>query len=81
MSDALSKTIPIWCTVMNRLLFPEHLESADLQRTPDSVSESERDSITERLNDLLMTAKVSLLSCSNLKEADGTRVFLSMYRR
>lgn len=41
MPDALSKTIPIWVAVLNRLLFPEYQQSYELQSPLDVISESE----------------------------------------
>lgn len=48
MSDALSKTIPIWCCVMNRALFPEHGDH-ELHTPPQAVSESEHAQIENRI--------------------------------
>ncbi|KAI9749374.1 MAG: mitochondrial 5-aminolevulinate synthase [Chaenotheca gracillima] len=50
MPDALSKTIPIWCAVMNKTLFPEI--SHDLHTPPQSVSASEHSQIQSRLDNL-----------------------------
>lgn len=54
MPDALSKTIPIWCAVLNRLLFgegevhvPEHL-----------VGESERAQMNARIEGWVEEARV-----------------------
>lgn len=41
MPDALSKTISIWCAVINRFLFPEHQEHHNLYTPPQVVSASE----------------------------------------
>ncbi|KAF7187017.1 tRNA A64-2'-O-ribosylphosphate transferase [Pseudocercospora fuligena] len=49
MPDALSKTVPIWCCVLNRLLFG----SGDLSTPMDVVGESEHAQIDARLDDLL----------------------------
>ncbi|AQZ14294.1 RIT1 (YMR283C) [Zygosaccharomyces parabailii] len=51
MPDALSKTIPIWCAVLN--MFMKHNESEVLFTPPGSVSESENDRIKERLPNLV----------------------------
>ena len=58
MPDALAKTVPIWCAVMNQLLFgvgkvevPEHV-----------VGESERAQMEERLGGWVEDAKVGLLT-------------------
>lgn len=49
MPDALSKTIPLWCAVLNRVLFPEDLTSHGLHTPPQAVSESEASQIETRL--------------------------------
>ncbi|CAG8961479.1 hypothetical protein HYFRA_00013931 [Hymenoscyphus fraxineus] len=49
MPDALSKTIPIWCSVVNRVLFPENTKSHDLHTPPQAVSSSEHAQITALL--------------------------------
>jgi tRNA A64-2'-O-ribosylphosphate transferase len=41
MPDALSKTIPIWCCVLNRVLFPEREDAHELYTPPQVVSGSE----------------------------------------
>lgn len=50
MPDALSKTIPIWVTVLNRLLFPEDQQCHELQSPLDVISESEHAQIQARLS-------------------------------
>ncbi|KAK5694179.1 tRNA A64-2'-O-ribosylphosphate transferase [Elasticomyces elasticus] len=49
MPDALSKTVPIWIAVLNRLLFPEHTESHALRTPAEVVSLSEHSQIESRL--------------------------------
>lgn len=49
MPDALSKTIPIWVTVLNRLLFPEAPQSHVLQTPKDVVSGSEHAQIEAKV--------------------------------
>lgn len=41
MPDALSKTVPIWCTVINRTLFPTLRHAHELFTPPNAVSRSE----------------------------------------
>ncbi|KAK5681202.1 tRNA A64-2'-O-ribosylphosphate transferase [Elasticomyces elasticus] len=48
MPDALSKTVPIWIAVLNRLLFPEHPESHALRTPAEVVSQSEHSQIESR---------------------------------
>jgi tRNA A64-2'-O-ribosylphosphate transferase len=49
MPDALSKTVPIWCCVLNRMLFPEAPSSHGLLLPPDVVSASEDAQMTARI--------------------------------
>jgi tRNA A64-2'-O-ribosylphosphate transferase len=50
MPDALSKTVPVWCCVMNRVILPERLEWHGLYLPPTAVGESERSQIEERID-------------------------------
>jgi tRNA A64-2'-O-ribosylphosphate transferase len=64
MPDALSKTIPIWTTVLNRLLYPDMVEAGELRTPLDVVSESEHAQIEARLATLLEeTQKLGLDLC------------------
>ena len=65
--DALSKTVPIWCTVLNRAVaraYPEQTASrewdTELYCPPGAVSEQERSQIKEKLDkwaeDLVVSA-------------------------
>jgi len=58
MPDALSKTVPIWCAVMNRALFPELRDSHTLYTPPRVVGESEHAQIEERLDGFVRDFKV-----------------------
>jgi tRNA A64-2'-O-ribosylphosphate transferase len=49
MPDALSKTVPIWCCVMNRAIFPED-GPHNLYTSPQSVSASEHAQIEKRID-------------------------------
>ncbi|OIW29601.1 initiator tRNA phosphoribosyl transferase [Coniochaeta ligniaria NRRL 30616] len=50
MPDALSKTLPVWCCVVNRVLWPERGEWHGLFVPPAAVGESERSQIEERIS-------------------------------
>ena len=59
MPDALSKTIPIWCAVLNHILFPGLVHSSDragaeechrLYTPPDCISASEDSQIEARID-------------------------------
>ena len=58
MPDALSKTIPIWCAVLNRLLFEDDCDIHNLQTPEWAVGASERAQIEARLDDFVHGAKV-----------------------
>ena len=53
MPDALSKTIPIWVTVMNCVLFPDAKDSHKLHTPANIVSASEHAQIEARLQDFV----------------------------
>ncbi|EWC47826.1 hypothetical protein DRE_03026 [Drechslerella stenobrocha 248] len=48
--DALSKTVPIWCAVMNAVLFPAHCPAGKVELPGSAVSASEEAQITARLD-------------------------------
>ena len=58
MPDALSKTVPIWCTVINRLLFQERHDSHKLRIPPEAVGASEHAQIESRINGFVEEIKV-----------------------
>lgn len=51
MPDALSKTIPIWCCILNRALFPDQPEFHGLYVPPNAVSDSEKSQMLARIPD------------------------------
>ena len=55
MPDALSKTLPIWVAVMNRVLFPDRKESHAFQGPPEEcrLGDSEVAQITAKLADFV----------------------------
>ena len=61
MPDALSKTIPIWCAVMNRLLFPEINASHALHTPANVVGDSEHIQIEAKLDGFVTEIKVNKL--------------------
>jgi tRNA A64-2'-O-ribosylphosphate transferase len=50
MPDALSKTVPIWCAVMNHALFPSRPEAHQVHVPREVVSESELSQIKSRFD-------------------------------
>jgi len=67
MPDALSKTVPIWCTVFNRVLFPEIPESHELYTPPQVVSRSEHAQIATLLPSFCASLKALGLSFDTLR--------------
>lgn len=59
MPDALSKTVPIWCCVINRAVFGE---KHDLFTWPQAVGESEHAQIERRIGGFVRQFLVSLLT-------------------
>ncbi len=58
MPDALSKTIPTWCAVINRLLFEEMHESHKLGTPVEVVGASEHAHIEALLDGFVRNVKV-----------------------
>lgn len=58
MPDALSKTIPIWCAVINRLLFEEKHGSHKLRTPKEVVGPSEHAQIEALLDGFVGNLKV-----------------------
>ncbi|KAK8171478.1 tRNA '-O-ribosylphosphate transferase [Phyllosticta citrichinensis] len=67
MPDALSKTIPTWCAVWNRLLFPHNPEAHQLYTPRQSVSESEHSQIAARLDSFVELAQELGLNLASLR--------------
>lgn len=67
MPDALSKTIPIWCSVLNRLLFPNQTESHDLYTSPQVVPYPEHAQIASLLPSFLASLQSLNLSIDFFK--------------
>ncbi|KAL8728632.1 MAG: hypothetical protein Q9181_005282 [Wetmoreana brouardii] len=68
MPDALSKTIPIWCVVMNRLLFEEDAQNVGLYTPETVVSPSEHSHIESRLSVFVDEVKLLQLDLPLLRQ-------------
>lgn len=68
MPDALSKTIPIWTTVMNRVLFPERTESHEVATPPTVVGESEHAQIAARMSGFVESLKTLGLDLATVRQ-------------
>ncbi|KAL5604080.1 hypothetical protein BROUX41_002069 [Berkeleyomyces rouxiae] len=69
MPDALSKTIPIWCAVINALLFPDNKLSHELHTPPAVVSASEHAQISALLSSFVETLSGISLDLPTLRQA------------
>ncbi|KAL9103678.1 MAG: hypothetical protein Q9163_001304 [Psora crenata] len=67
MPDALSKTIPIWCCVINRLLFESEAQAYELRTPKEVISESEHAQIEARMDGFLRDVKSLELDISGLR--------------
>ncbi|TLS27882.1 hypothetical protein PpBr36_01597 [Pyricularia pennisetigena] len=66
--DALSKTIPIWCCVLNRVLFPDLAPHAhDVFVPPYAVSDSERAQMLARIPEHVASLKRLDLDLESLR--------------
>ena len=68
MPDALSKTIPIWCSVLNRFLFPNDTRFHDLYTPPQVVSESEHVQITSLLPSFVLALEALKIPIDSLQK-------------
>ena len=60
MPDALSKTVPIWCCVVNRAVFGTDGGTGDLFTPPAAVSESEHAQMEKRIGGFVQQFMVQL---------------------
>ncbi|KAL3427890.1 tRNA a64-2 -o-ribosylphosphate transferase [Phlyctema vagabunda] len=67
MPDALSKTIPIWCSVLNHLLFPSNPQFHSLYTPPQVVSESEHSQIAALLPSFVLSLEALCISPDELR--------------
>lgn len=61
MPDALAKTIPIWCAVINRLLFRNAMDQMELFTPNNVVGRSEHAQIEAKLDGFVTDVEVSEL--------------------
>ncbi|KAJ5908108.1 hypothetical protein N7495_000790 [Penicillium taxi] len=57
MPDALSKTVPIWCAVLNRALFPAETAYHAVQLPPNFLGDSEESQIELRIDGFVNSLK------------------------
>ncbi len=61
MPDALSKTVPIWCCVINRATFGSESPNGELFTPPSAVSKSEHAQIEKRIDGFVKQFLVCLI--------------------
>lgn len=64
----MSKTVPIWIAVLNRLLFPDDFSYHELETPSDVVSPSEHAQIEARLDAHLRAAQALDLDLPSLQQ-------------
>lgn len=69
MPDALSKTVPIWIAVLNRLLFPDQQDSHDPQTPTQVISRSEHAQIDGLLSSFVANVSSLELDVDSLRAA------------
>ncbi|KAM5489083.1 tRNA A64-2'-O-ribosylphosphate transferase [Microsporum audouinii] len=76
MPDALSKTIPIWCAVLNRTLFPDKPAYHAVQFPSSYLGESEESQIENKINDFVESFKTLNLDVESVKYRLGKPIRL-----
>ncbi|EPS34646.1 hypothetical protein PDE_09610 [Penicillium oxalicum 114-2] len=71
MPDALSKTVPIWCAVLNRALFPERKEYHAVRLPPNYLGESEESQIASRIDGFVHSLQSLKLDLEHLRQQVG----------
>lgn len=71
MPDALSKTVPIWCAVLNRALFPEKTAYHPVQFARDFLGPSEESQIEKRIDEHVQAFEGLKLDLDHLKSTAG----------
>ncbi|QKX61115.1 uncharacterized protein TRUGW13939_08262 [Talaromyces rugulosus] len=66
MPDALSKTVPIWCAVLNRALFPTEPALHPVQFPPNFLTASEEAQIEQRIDGFVDSLKELKLDLAQL---------------
>ncbi|RJE20571.1 tRNA A64-2'-O-ribosylphosphate transferase [Aspergillus sclerotialis] len=81
MPDALSKTIPIWCAVMNRALFPEKTEYHPVRFPPNYLGASEESQIENKIDGFVRSLKDLKLDLDDLRRKLGKPIQVSWANR
>ncbi|BDD59518.1 hypothetical protein MPDQ_007281 [Monascus purpureus] len=81
MPDALSKTVPIWCAVMNRALFPSDTAYHAVQFPPDYLGASEESQIEQRIGSFVKSLQDLKLDLDQLREQLGKPIRIAWANR
>ncbi|GBF62348.1 hypothetical protein TMEN_4886 [Trichophyton mentagrophytes] len=76
MPDAMGKTIPIWCAVMNRTLFPDKPAYHAVQFAPAYLGESEESQIENKIDGFIESFRTLNLDMEKLKDRLGKPIRL-----
>ncbi|KAL2813253.1 tRNA A64-2'-O-ribosylphosphate transferase [Aspergillus granulosus] len=81
MPDALSKTIPIWCAVFNRALFPSESTYHSVQLPPNYLGASEESQIEQRIDAFMHSLKSLKLDLDDLRQQLGKPIRIAWANR
>ncbi|KAJ5104876.1 hypothetical protein NUU61_002223 [Penicillium alfredii] len=81
MPDALSKTIPIWCAVLNRALFPSETAYHAVKLPPKYLGESEESQIANRIDGFVKSLKDLKLDLDSLRQQLGKPIQIAWANR
>ncbi|KAL4916835.1 tRNA A64-2'-O-ribosylphosphate transferase [Aspergillus aurantiobrunneus] len=81
MPDALSKTIPIWCAVLNRALFPSATAYHSVKLPPNFLGASEESQIEQRIDGFVHSLKRLKLDLDDLKKQLGKPIRVAWANR
>ncbi|KAL4764627.1 initiator tRNA phosphoribosyl transferase family protein [Aspergillus foveolatus] len=81
MPDALSKTIPIWCAVFNRALFPSETAYHSVELPPNYLGASEESQIEQRIDSFVHSLKSLKLDLDGLRQQLGKPIRIAWANR
>ncbi|KAL3463998.1 tRNA A64-2'-O-ribosylphosphate transferase [Aspergillus heterothallicus] len=81
MPDALSKTIPIWCAVFNRALFPSETAYHSVELPPNYLGASEESQIEQRIDGFVHSLKSLKLDLDDLRQQLGKPIRIAWANR
>ncbi|KAE8396240.1 tRNA A64-2'-O-ribosylphosphate transferase [Aspergillus alliaceus] len=81
MPDSLSKTVPIWCAVINRALFPSDTAYHPVQFPPNFLGASEESQIEHRIDGFVESLKSLKLDLDDLRQQLGRPIRVAWANR